>query len=115
MLASAALNNYDGKNFMDYAVIQTGGKQYRVQQDDVIEIEKLDAEEGSSVDFDVLAISRGGELDVGAPTLTGKVTGEIVGQFRGPKVYNFKKKRRKGYVRKVGHRQPLTRVKITSI
>lgn len=100
-----------------YAVIQTGGKQYRVQQDDVLDIELLDGEAGSTVSFDeVLAVNSGDALQVGTPTIAGMtVTAEIVDQFRGKKLVAFKKKRRKGYTRKVGHRQSLTKIKITAI
>jgi len=95
-----------------YAVIESGGKQYRVAEGDVVELEKLDAEEGATVTFEnVLAASDGEGLTLGG----GKVTGEVVAQFRGPKLLSFKKKRRKGYTRRVGHRQPLTKVKITGL
>jgi len=95
-----------------YAVIQSGGKQYRVTEGDIVELEKLDAEEGAVVTFDnVLATSTGDALSLDA----GTVTGEVVSQFKGPKLLSFKKKRRKGYKRRVGHRQPLTKVKITGL
>lgn len=101
-----------------YAVIETGGKQYRVQKDDVVSIELLDGVEASqTVEFDrVLAVNDGSGLKVGKPTVEGaKVTAEALEIFRAPKVVAFKKKRRKGYHRKVGHRQDLLRVKITAI
>lgn len=101
-----------------YAVIETGGKQYRVKKDDVIAVELLEgAEAGQSVRFDrVLALNDGSALKVGAPALEGaSVSAEVLEAFRAPKVVAFKKKRRKGYHRKVGHRQNLLRVKITSI
>jgi len=100
-----------------YAVIETGGKQYRVQAGDQLEVEKLDAEVGAEVELDqVLAVSDGKELTIGAPTLSGsKVISTVLDQIRGKKVINFKKKRRKGYKRKVGHRQSLTVLKIESI
>lgn len=100
-----------------YAVVETGGKQYRVQAGDTLEVEKLDAEVGSAVELDqVLAVSDGKELSVGTPTLEkAKVTSTVLEQKRGPKVVNFKKKRRKGYTRKVGHRQSLTVLKVESI
>ena len=100
-----------------YAVIETGGKQYRVQAGDQLEVEKLDAEVGAEVELDqVLAVSDGNELTIGAPILSGsKVTSTVLDQIRGKKVINFKKKRRKGYKRKVGHRQSLTVLKIESI
>ncbi len=101
-----------------YAVIETGGKQYRVQKDDVVSIELLEgAEAGKPVEIDrVLAVNDGTGLQVGSPVLDGaKVTAEVVEEFRAPKVVAFKKKRRKGYHRKVGHRQNLLKVKISSI
>jgi large subunit ribosomal protein L21 len=100
-----------------YAVVETGGKQYRVQAGDTLEVEKLDAEVGATLDLDkVLAISDGEALTVGTPTLESvKVTSTVADQKRGPKVVNFKKKRRKGYTRKVGHRQSLTVLTIDSI
>lgn len=100
-----------------YAVIATGGKQYRVQAGETLAVERLDGEAGQTVVFgEVLAISDGNALTVGAPRVAGaQVTAEIVKQFRGPKVIAFKKKRRKGYKKKIGHRQALTAVKITAL
>ena len=100
-----------------YAVIETGGKQYRVKQGDVFEVERLEGETGAKVTLDrVLALSNGSELTVGTPVVAGAaVAAEIVGQLRGEKVVNFKKKRRKGYHRKIGHRQELTRLRVQSI
>ena len=100
-----------------YAVIKTGGKQYRVAKDDIIIIEKLDGEAGASLEFaEVLMVGEGADVKVGAPTVAGaKVTGELVEQTRGPKVIAFKKRRRKNSRRKRGHRQDLTKVRITSI
>ncbi len=100
-----------------YAVVETGGKQYRVQAGDQLEVEKLDVEVGASFELDqVMAISDGKELTIGAPILEGtKVTSTVLDQFRDKKVINFKKKRRKGYKRKVGHRQSLTMLKIENI
>lgn len=100
-----------------YAVIKTGGKQYRVAKDDIITIEKLEGESGASVEFgEVLMVGEGASVKVGAPTVSGaKVTGELVEQTRGPKVIAFKKRRRKNSRRKRGHRQDLTKVRITSI
>ena len=102
---------------MAYAVIQTGGKQYRVAEGDVIEIEKLDLEPGADAKFEeVLLVSNGDGLSIGAPLVTGAaVTAEILEQTKAPKVIAFKYKRRKGYHRTVGHRQKLTRVKVTAI
>jgi large subunit ribosomal protein L21 len=100
-----------------YAVIKTGGKQYRVAANDVLEIEKLDGEAGSTLEFtNVLMVGEGGSVKVGTPTVAGaKVTAELVAQTRGPKLIAFKKRRRKNSRRKKGHRQDLTRVRITDI
>lgn len=100
-----------------YAVIQTGGKQYRVQQGDKLDTERLDAEVGSSIELsEVLAVSDGSTLTVGKPLVEGAgVTVKVLDQFRGEKKIAFKKKRRKGYTRKVGHRQSLTKVEVESI
>lgn len=100
-----------------FAVIQTGGKQYKVAEDDIIIVEKLDAEAGKSVSFgDVLACGTGADVKVGEPLLKGaEVTGEVLEQRKADKVLVFKKKRRQNYRRKRGHRQNETVVKITSI
>jgi large subunit ribosomal protein L21 len=100
-----------------YAVIKTGGKQYRVAAEDKIQIEKLPGEAGDIVEFtDVLMVASDGSVDVGAPFVSGAtVAAEIIGQVRGPKVIIFKKHRRKHFRRKNGHRQDLTSVKITEI
>lgn len=99
-----------------YAVIETGGKQYRVQQGDVLDIELLATEEGASVEFDALAVSNGSELSIGTPVVDGaKVKASVVENLRGDKIYSFKKKRRKGYRRKIGHRQELTKIKVEAI
>jgi large subunit ribosomal protein L21 len=100
-----------------FAVIKTGGKQYKVAMDDVLEIEKLDAEAGATVTFDdVLMLSGEAGTTVGTPVVAGAtVTAEVVEQTRGPKVISFKKRRRQNSKRKRGHRQDLTRVKITAI
>jgi large subunit ribosomal protein L21 len=100
-----------------YAVIETGGKQYRVKIGDTLKVELLEGEAGTAVVLDaVLAISNGESLTIGAPFIKGaKVGAEIVEQARGPKVVAFKKKRRKGYKRKVGHRQHLTVLRVASI
>jgi len=106
-----------GNPKMSYAVIATGGKQYRVEAGQTIEIERLDREAGNEVALStVLALSDGSALKVGSPYVEGAVvTLEITEHFRGPKVINFKKKRRKGYQRKIGHRQELTRALVKSI
>ena len=100
-----------------YAVIKTGGKQYRVAKDDVLEIERLPGEAGTKIEFDhVLMVGAGASVKVGTPTVAGaKVTGELVEQSRGPKLIAFKKRRRKNSRRKKGHRQDLSTIKITSI
>ena len=102
-----------------YAVISTGGKQYRVEQGQTVVVEKLDGNKGAQVVFDqVLLVSAGdgGTVSVGKPTLAGaKVTGEIVEQGRGEKLVVFKFRRRKNYVRRNGHRQDYTAVKISAI
>lgn len=100
-----------------YAVIETGGKQYRVKQGDLLDVEKLDGAPGQKVTLDrVLALNTGSALTIGAPVVAGAaVTAEVVDQHRAEKVINFKKKRRKGYHRKIGHRQSLTRLKVEAI
>ncbi len=100
-----------------YAVIETGGKQYRVSPGNKVDIERLEKNEGDEVAFEsVLAISDGTTLKVGTPLVEGaKVTAVVVKNFRGEKVVNFKKKRRKGYSRKIGHRQNLTQVEIKAL
>jgi large subunit ribosomal protein L21 len=100
-----------------FAVIKTGGKQYRVAAEDVITIEKLPAEAGATVTFEeVLMVGDGDKATVGTPLVAGaSVAGEVVEQTRGDKIRIFKKKRRKHYQRTAGHRQHLTVVKITDI
>ena len=100
-----------------FAVIKTGGKQYRVAADDVITVAKLDAGPGEPVAFgEVLMLTGDAGVEVGAPTVAGaSVSGEIVAQVRGPKVIAFKKRRRQNSRRKRGHRQDLTTVRITEI
>jgi large subunit ribosomal protein L21 len=100
-----------------YAVIETGGKQYRVEKDTVLSVELLGRETGDTVEFDqVLAVSDGSELTIGTPVVeNAKVTATVVENYRGSKVVAFKKKRRKGYRRKIGHRQELTKLKIETI
>jgi len=102
---------------MAYAVIQTGGKQYRVAEGDEIEVEKLDVEAGKKAEFsEVLLVANGSSVTIGAPHVAGaKVTAEVVDQFKDDKVIAFKFKRRKGYHRTVGHRRQLTKLKIESI
>ncbi len=99
-----------------FAVIKTGGKQYKVAKDDVITVERLPGEAGGSVSFEQVLMLGGDETKVGAPLIDGaSVSGEIVEQTRGDKIIVFKKKRRQNYRRKKGHRQDLTVVKITDI
>ncbi|HEY3645019.1 MAG TPA: 50S ribosomal protein L21 [Gammaproteobacteria bacterium] len=101
-----------------YAVIETGGKQYRVAQGDVIKVELLDAEAGSDVSFDqVLMLGKDGEKPkLGAPFISGgKVTGKVKANGRTDKVFTFKLRRRKNYRRRAGHRQHFTEVEITGI
>lgn len=100
-----------------YAVIETGGKQYRVTENDTLRVEKLEGEAGDSIEISaVLAVSDGNTITVGTPQIEGaKVSAKVVQQVKAAKVVNFKKKRRKGYSRKVGHRQQLTIIKIEKI
>ena len=100
-----------------YAVIETGGKQYRVSVGSIVEIEKVPGEADAAVTFDrVLALSNGTALSVGTPLVGGAaVQGKILGQILGKKVVSFKKKRRKGYRKTIGHRQELTRIEIISL
>src|SRR3954466_5651774 len=100
-----------------FAVIKTGGKQYRVAANDVITVARLEAEPGQGVTFDnVLMFTNEGGTQLGAPTVAGiAVAGEVVEQARGPKVIAFKKRRRQNSKRKRGHRQDLTIVRITAI
>ena len=102
---------------MAYAIIKTGGKQYRVSEGDILDVEKIDVEAGASTTFeDVLSFGEGDNLKLGTPLVSGaKVTAEVVDQRKGDKILAYKYRRRKGYQRTVGHRQKLTRVKITSI
>lgn len=100
-----------------YVVIETGGKQYRVQVGSVVEVETLAGDAGQKIVLErVLAVSDGSQLKVGAPVVEGvKVSAEILGQIRGDKVVSFRKKKRKGFHKKIGHRQPLTKLKIEAI
>ena len=96
-----------------YAIIATGGKQYRVSEGDVIYIEKIDAQVDSTVSFDVLLMGNDGDVKIGTPVV--KVEGKVVGQIRGEKIVVYKYKSKKNYRRKQGHRQPYTKVEITKI
>jgi large subunit ribosomal protein L21 len=100
-----------------YAVIQTGGKQYRVAQGSTLKVEKLDAETGASVELDrVLMVADGDDIKVGAPFLEGgKVTATIKGHGRGKKVTIVKFRRRKHHMKRQGHRQAFTEIEVTGI
>lgn len=100
-----------------YAIIETGGKQYKVQEGDVLFIEKLEAQEGESVTFDrVLAISKEDGLTVGAPVVAGvSVSGKVEKHGKDKKIIVYKYKAKKNYRRKQGHRQPYTKVVIEKI
>jgi large subunit ribosomal protein L21 len=99
-----------------YAVIQTGGKQYRVREGDVLRVEKLNAEAGAKVTFDrVLLVGEGEKIKVGADAAKASVTAEVTANGLGKKVEIFKKRRRKHSRRTMGHRQPFTEVRIVKI
>ena len=100
-----------------YAILETGGKQYKVRPGDTIEVEKLDAEPGQTVELGrVLMVADDGNLAVGAPLVEGAtVLAEIVDQHRGPKIIVFKYKAKVRYRRKTGHRQSLTTLRIKEI
>ena len=100
-----------------FAVLNTGGKQYKVSQGDLIKVEKLESDVGDKVTLSlVLMVGQGEDVEVGSPYVSNcEVTGEVVEQGKGAKIIVFKKKRRKGYRRKNGHRQRFTQLKITEI
>jgi large subunit ribosomal protein L21 len=99
-----------------YAVIRTGGKQYKVEEGDKLQVEKLAAVKGDEITFDEVLFIGGEEFILGKPVIEGaSVKATVVRQMRGPKVVIFKMKRRKGYHKKQGHRQDLTEVSITGI
>jgi large subunit ribosomal protein L21 len=101
---------------MSYAIFKTGGKQYRVSQGDVIDVEKLDHSEGDRVVFsDVLMLAEGASVKVGQELQNVTVEAEVDRHYKGEKVLAYKYRRRKGYHRTVGHRRRLTRLKITGI
>jgi large subunit ribosomal protein L21 len=98
-----------------YAVIRTGGKQYRVAKGDRLKIEKLAGDVGGKVTFDALLVGGEGEAKIGSPTVGGaSVEGEIVAQAKHKKVINFRKKK-EGWTKKRGHRQPFTEIVITEV
>ena len=111
--AASRLRRY---HFMAYAVIRTGGKQYRVEPGQLVRVEKLDGDVGAAIEFTEVLLAGGDAIRIGTPLVEGvSVRGEIVEQSRDKKVLIFKKKRRKNYRRRRGHRQCLTAVRITEI
>ena len=99
-----------------YAIIETGGKQYKVQQGDVVFVEKLEAEAGTAITFDKVLVGGGDDLKVGAPYVDGAtVTATVAKQGKSKKIIVYKYKPKKGYHKKQGHRQPYTKVEITAI
>lgn len=100
-----------------FAVIESGGKQHRVQEGDVLRLEKLDAESGASITFDrVMLVGEGEDLTIGTPLVEGgSVTAEVLGHGRHDKITIIKFKRRKDYDKKQGHRQHYTEIKVTGI
>ncbi|MDD3401156.1 MAG: 50S ribosomal protein L21 [Eubacteriales bacterium] len=99
-----------------YAIIQTGGKQYKVAVGDEVMVEKLDAEVDTEVTFDVLLVAEGENITVGTPVVNGvKATGKVLEQGKGKKVIAFRYKPKKNIRKKHGHRQPYTKVEITAI
>lgn len=100
-----------------YAIIETGGKQYRVAEGDVLTIEKLEVAEGQTVDFDrVLTVVKEGDVVIGKPLVANaKVTAEVVAHGKGKKILVFKYKAKSNYRRRQGHRQPFTKVRIDKI
>jgi len=111
------LGGFFSPNAMAYAIIKTGGRQFRVAEGDTIDVDVLEVEPGKTATFgDVLMFADGDNVTQGDPLISGaKVTGEVLEQRKDKKVIAFKYKRRKGYHRTVGHRRKLTRVKIKSI
>ncbi|QKK03143.1 MAG: 50S ribosomal protein L21 [Pseudomonadota bacterium] len=100
-----------------YAVFSTGGKQYKASEGDVLRVEKLDAEQGATVEIDrVLMVGEGDDVRIGTPTVDGgKVTAEVVGHGRGKKIRIIKFRRRKHHMKQMGHRQYYTEIRITGI
>ena len=102
--------------FMSYAIFKSGGKQYRVSQGDVVDVDKLAHEEGAHAVFsDVLLVSEEGAVKIGTEAQGATVEAEVISQFKGNKVLAYQYRRRKGYHRTVGHRRHLTKLKITGI
>jgi len=101
---------------MAYAVIKTGGKQYRVQEGDTLDVENMNLDEGTMVEFSPLIVGEGADIKVGSPVVEGaSVQATVLGNFRGPKGIAFKFKRRKGYHKTKGYRRALTKIEINSI
>ncbi len=99
-----------------YAIIATGGKQYKVAEGDIIKVEKLGVEAGATVTFDQVLVVNNGEVKVGEPTVAGAtVTATVVEEGKNKKVIVYRYKRKSGYHKKNGHRQPFTKVKIEKI
>ena len=97
------------------AVIKTGGKQYKVKEGQVLRVEKLDIEEGGTVEFDTLLVAADDKVDLGKPLIGGKVAAKVTEQGRGKKISVIKYKNKTRYLRHKGHRQPYTKVEITGI
>ncbi len=101
---------------MAYAVIKTGGKQYRVKEGDQLDVENLNLDEGTKLEFAPLLVGEGGDVQIGAPVVDGAtVTATVLGNLRGPKGIAFKFKRRKGFHKTKGFRRALTKIEINSI
>lgn len=101
---------------LQQAIIRTGGKQYRVSPGSVLKVEKLPADKGAKINFEVLLVGQGDAVKVGAPLVAGaKVEGEILSHGRGTKLIVYKFRKRKNYRKKQGHRQAYTEIKITGI
>ena len=99
-----------------YAVIETGGKQYRVSEQDVLKVVKLDANEGEEVTFQVVAIGQGADIKVGAPYVDGaSVKAKVLCNGKGKKIYVNRYKPKKNEKKRIGHRQPFTQVQIVSV
>ena len=99
-----------------YAVIKTGGKQYKVSEGDLVKVEKVDGAVGETIELDQVLMVGGAEVKLGTPLVPGaKVKAQIVAQEKDKKNLVFKSKRRKGYRKKYGHRQPITRLKVAAI
>ena len=99
-----------------FAIIETGGKQYKVTEQDIIYVEKIDAEDNTQIEFKVVALSDENGFKVGTPYVEGaKVTATVMQQVKGKKIYVIKYKSKKNEKKKIGHRQPYTKVEIKSI